>query len=140
MAILNNNYGVNGNTVLVPNRRKEYDEEQARKLRKSKEEHIRRKALAKNKIKAKIMLAIVIGFFIGVSMIYRYSAIYTLGNKLQAAQLDAQNMQKNNENLELQLAKFNNLQNLQQKANALQMVQPDKNSAVYVDLNKQSVK
>ena len=48
------------------------------------------------------------------------------------------NMQKNNENLNIQLAKLIICRNLQQKANALQMVQPDKKSAVYVDLNKQA--
>lgn len=139
MVASNKNYSINGNAALMPKRRPLEEDEELRQLRKSKEEHLRNKKHAQNKKKARVMLSIAFTFIVGVALVYRYSVIYTMQKNLISAQTDIDNLNKNNDDLHYQLAKYNNINYIQQKASDLHMVQPDKSTITTVNLNKHSV-
>lgn len=135
----NKKYSVNGNAALLPKRRPFEEDEKLKELKKAKEQYIRNKKMAQNKLKARVMLSIVAAFVVGVVMIYRYSSIYSMQKDLITAQTQIDTLNKNNDDLHYQLAKYNNVNYIQQKASDLHMVQPDKNSITTVNLNKKNI-
>lgn len=139
MVTANKNYSVNGNAALLPKRRPFEEDEKLKELKRAKEQYIRNKKNAQNKQKARVMLSIVAAFVIGVVLIYRYSEIYTMQKNLITVQAHIDTLNKNNDDLHYQLAKFNNINYIQQKASDLHMVQPDKNTITTVNLNKKSI-
>lgn len=135
----NKNYSINGNAALVPKRRPFEEDEKLKELKKAKEEYLRNKKLAQNRKRARVMLSIVSVFVVGVVLIYRYSEIYTMQKDLITAQAQVDTLNKNNDDLHYQLAKYNNINYIQQKAASLNMVQPDKSTIATVNLNKQNI-
>ncbi len=139
MSALKERYDYNGNAVIVPKREREFDDEKLKKIKKERQEELRRKLNERNKARAKLILFIFACFIIGFSLLYRYCEIYTLQNNLVAAQLKENNIKRSNQDLQYSLAQNNNIGTLEQKAAALNMTLPDSNSVVYVNLNKKTV-
>ncbi len=80
-------------------------------------------------------------FVIGVVLIARYSIIYNMQMQLNSTQNRVDKINKQNENLTVELVKYNNLGYIEDTAiNKLHMIQPQKSSAVYADLNKTIIK
>ncbi|UZW16097.1 hypothetical protein OSC52_09855 [Clostridium pasteurianum] len=128
----------NGSSALQPER-KHYGEEDKRLIQ---EENKRRKKLKQSKLKyqAKIMIGIALTFIVGFTIIYRYSVIYNMEKELSAATAKTNNAIKQNENLKLELMEYNQIQNIKERASHMNMVQPDKNKAVEVDYDRQTLK
>lgn len=130
MIVMNEDKIINGNNAMQP----EYTEEK---------QMIKRRKPKKNKInnKLKVIRNIGLVFIIGLTLIARYSIIYNMQMGLNSSQNRIENLNRDNENLMVELVKYNNLQYIEDTAvNKLHMVQPEKSSVVYVDLNKSIIK
>lgn len=139
MIVTEKNYISNGNTALVPER-KTYKEDDRRRLKQEENEKLRRLKQSKLRNQAKVMIGIALTFTIGFSVVFRYSTIYNMENKLSSATIQNNNAAKANESLKLQLMQYNQIQNIEAKASKMNMVQPDKSKAVQVDYDKPTIK
>lgn len=119
---------VRGNTVLAPKstpyRKKEIKQKQNN-----------------NKVnKFGILRNIVIAFAIGLILIGRYSNIYNMQKQLNTTKSNITELNKQNDNLKVELVKYNNLQYIEEVAvNKLKMVPPIKDNAVYCNTDKERV-
>ena len=138
MVVTEKKYINNGNNALNP-KRKPFREENNEFGRKDNEE-LRKSKQIKLRKQAMVMACIGLVFILGFSVVYRYSVIYTMQIKLQAANTNVDNIGKDNENLRLQLVQYNRLGDLQDKASKLNMVAPQKNNAVSLNYDKQTLK
>lgn len=139
MVVPNKNYEVNGNAALLPKRKTYEKDSKLNELKKAKEEHLKNKKQLQNKTRAKVMLSIFSIFVVGILLVFRYSTIYNMEKQLIETQSEANNLSKMNDSLRFQLAQYNNINYVEQKAAAMHMVEPDKKTAVYVNLNKQNI-
>lgn len=134
MIVMNENKMTNGNNAINPEYEsyesaEQYGKIKTRKKRKSK----------RNKLKVLRNIAII--FVAGVVLIARYSIIYNMQQKLSFAQTRVNELSRENENLTVDLVKYNNLQYIEDNAvKKLHMSEPEKSLAVYADLNKPIVK
>lgn len=140
MIIMDKEFEIKGNTVLVPERSKdEYIKERENYKRRKKGMELHRKNI-KMKKQIRVILGITAIFIFGFAILLRYSEIYSLQNRLASVQNESNVIQDQNDDLKLQIFKSENIDDLTQKAvGDLHMVQPDKNSAVRVNLHKNSV-
>lgn len=140
MIIMDKEFEIKGNTVLVPERsEEEYIKERENYKRRKREMELHRKNI-KMKKQVRIILGIAAIFIFGFVILIRYSEIYSLQNKLASIQNESNVIQDQNDDLRLQIFKSENIDDLTQKATGdLHMIQPDKNNAVHVDLHKNSV-
>lgn len=130
---------INGNTVLVPEyqpikheRNKEKEEQKRAKLQELKKN---RETRIKNKLKA--IGSIVLIFTVGLALIYRYSTIYKMQNDLRNIKNEVVKIEKDNDNLNVELLKVSNIDYIKQAAEGkLKMVSAHKNQVIYSDLTK----
>lgn len=135
MILMNKDSMVNGNTVLQPEY-KPYKETEEKKLK----TNAPNKAL-KVKKKLKVIRNICVVFVVGVILVYRYCAIYNAQTELNSIENNISKINKQNENLTVELVKYNNLEYIEDSAvNKLQMKIPDKGNAVYTNLDKKVIK
>lgn len=91
--------------------------------------------------KLKVIRNIAIVFAVGIMLIARYSIIYNMQNELSSTQNRVNELNRENENLTVDLVKYNNLQYIEDNAvKKLHMAEPEKSLAVYADLDKPVVK
>lgn len=143
MIIADKKYLVNGNTALVPERKRERDEEAERykRIKESQKEALRRKKQLKLKRQAGVIMSIFISFIIGITIIYRYSEIYTMQRGLTDIQNEEKEMQGKNEDLKYYLSQYDDINEVQKTAtDKLHMVQPDNSKAVYANLDKKLIR
>jgi cell division protein FtsL len=138
LIVTDKNYINNGNTALAPERKS--SEDKRYKVKQEENEKLRKLRQSKLRSQAKVMIGIALTFTIGFTVVYRYSSIYNMEKNLSAATMENDNMNKNNENLKLQLMKNSQIQIIEDKASKLNMVKSDKNQAAYVDYNRQTLK
>jgi cell division protein FtsL len=132
---------INGNTVLAPNyepigpsKKQEYE-----KLRKAKAENLNKKREKRVNSKAKTLSNIALVFIIGVTLIFRYASIYNIQKNLSNIKSHTINLNKENENLKVELVKASNLDNVEKIATEkLHMVRAEKAHAIYTDLTKEN--
>jgi len=135
VILMNKDSMVNGNTVLQPEY-KPYKETEEKKLK----TNAPNKAL-KVKKKLKVIRNICVVFVVGVILVYRYCAIYNAQTELNSIENNISKINKQNENLTVELVKYNNLEYIEDSAvNKLQMKIPDKGNAVYTNLDKKVIK
>lgn len=139
MVVSNKNYEINGNAALLPKRKTFNEDEKVKELKRLKKEHLKNKKQVQNKIKAKVMLGITCIFVVGFILLFRYSMMYDMQKQLINMQTETSTLNKQNDALRFQLAKYNNINFVQQKSADLHMVEPTKGTAVYVNLNKQNI-
>jgi cell division protein FtsL len=97
----------------------------------------RRKKRRNPKHKVSTIRNIAIVFVVGVVLVARYSMIYNMQLQLTSIQNRVDDVNRQNENLTVELVKYNNLEYIEDNAiHKLHMIQPQKSSAVYADLNK----
>lgn len=129
---------INGSTVLAPQFEPSEEKKQNNKFKKQTEIKKRNKRV-KNKLK--IIRNISLTFLIGVILIGRYSKIYNLQKQLNTMNYDMNVLNKDNENLKVELVKFSNIQYIEEVATKkLQMIKPTKESIIYCDMKKEIFK
>lgn len=135
VILIDRNEFVHGNTVLVPQREtsksNEYEE-----LLKAKKRNLRLKTEKRIKSRLKVIRNIALIFVIGIIMVGRYCIIYNMQTNLNSIKSEIADKNRQNENLKVELVKYSNLQYIEDKAvNSIHMIQPEKNSIIYMDLS-----
>lgn len=138
MIIGNDEYIVRGNTVLKPqigSVEKEKNEKYERLNKQKKELNLKKQTEVKiNKAKT---LAYIFGFFLlGFTVLYRYSLIYSVQKDYVEERQGLVTLQKENENLKINLVKLEDDKNIKEKIDSLKMVTVNKSTCVNVDLDK----
>ncbi len=140
MIVVNEDNIISGNTVLqpeyVPYEEKDWEKEESK--RKAKNKKLKQKRL---KSKIKIIRNITLAFTVGVILVGRYCIIYNMQRQLNSVSTNINELSKDNENLKVDLVKYNNVQYIEDAAvNKLHMIPPDKGTAVHKDLDKEIIK
>lgn len=133
-----NNF-INGNTVLAPNYNpaRPLQDEEYEKLKKSKKESLHNIRQKRLKSKKNTLMTIALVCIVGVTMISRYSAVYSVQRQLAKVKANITTLDSQNESLKITLLKNSNIQQIEDSAvNKLHMVQPDKSQIIYADLTK----
>lgn len=139
MIVVKRDDYVQGSTALVPQRQVEQPKRKNEELDRRKRELKKKNVEARVKKKAKILMNVGLTFVIGTILIGRFSLIYNEQKELNAINGQINNVSKENENLKVELVKYNNLKFIEENAtNKLKMVVPDKSDAVYVSLDKEN--
>jgi len=134
MNVLDEKFVINGNTVLAPNYMPYRESEQNGQVRKnnSNKKNINKKII--------VMRNIMIAFIVGITLVGRYCIIYNLQSKLNTTKQNIAVLNKENENLKVELVKYNNIQYIEDVAvNKLGMVTPDRNHAIYANISKNNI-
>ncbi|KHD38275.1 hypothetical protein NL50_01865 [Clostridium acetobutylicum] len=144
MIITDKRFQIKGNNALAPEENNLGVEERVlesyRRRRKKEKELKRMKKHVQMKKQARIIFGIVAAFVLGFTVLYRYSEIYSLQNKLEAVQNQSSNIENENDDLKLRIFRTEGIDNVSKKATGdLHMVNPDKNHAAYTDLKKKSI-
>lgn len=128
---------INGNTVLAPE--PEISQNERHKEKYSKKRIKKDKKISSGKLK--LLRNIGFTFLIGVTLIGRYSMIYGMQRELNAIGVEINTINKENENLRVELVKFNNLQYIEDVATKkLNMISPTKSNIMYCNLKNEMVK
>jgi len=140
VIVVNENSVIRGNTVLKPgynpyeDNQFEREEERKRKLKQNKQRNRRVNR------KVKVLRNIVVTFIVGLTLVGRYCIIYDMQREFNSVESSINVINKENENLKVDLVKYNNLQLIEETAtNKLKMVKPDKSGAVYTNLSKEVI-
>lgn len=129
--MLNDKALIRGNTVLAPNQIPESDSISRR------QKNVHRKKSNKKLI---IIRNIVIAFIVGIILIWRYCMIYDLQRNLNEVNQNIVTLNRENENLKVELVKYNNIQYIEDIAvNKLKMVVPDRSDAIYANISKKTI-
>lgn len=139
--MMNKENYVNGNTVLDPNyepegpsRKQEHErliKLEVKRLNKQMDKRVN------NKVKTLSSIALI--FIIGVIIIFRYTSIYNVQKNLSNIKNETISINKENENLKVELVKASNLINVEKIATEkLHMVRAEKTQAIYADLTKEN--
>ena len=129
------NYYVDGSTVMAP----EVHEE---KSQKKKEKKVFRKKIPNNsRKKLSIIGKILTVFIVGTIIIGRYSKIYNMQKQLNNINNSIVKLNKENENLKVELLKLNNIKSVEDIAiGKLKMSVPTKENMIYCDMSKEIFK
>jgi len=134
MTEVHEKFGISGNTVLAPNYEPYRESEQRRQVKKNR---INKKNINKKII---VMRNIMIAFIVGITLVGRYCILYNLQSELNTTRQNIAALNKENENLKVDLVKYNNIQYIEDVAvNKLGMVTPDRNHAIYANISKNSI-
>ncbi|KAA8668112.1 hypothetical protein F3O63_14875 [Clostridium sp. HV4-5-A1G] len=135
MIVMNEENIINGNAALQP----EYKPYRKHSNKIHKKKDVNRQAKVKKKLK--VILNICVFFVVGLTLIYRYSIIYNMQTELNSVESNISDINRQNENLTVELVKYNNLKYIEENAmNKLKMVVPNKQNAVYINLDKPIIK
>lgn len=132
---------INGNTLPKPEIRDPREREKYEELKKSKRES--KEAIQNKRIKKKlkVMRNIFVAFIIGLTLILRYSVLYSTQQDINKSKIMVSSINSDNENLRLKLLKNSNMKTIEENAvNNVKMIYPDKNKVIYEDINKNNFK
>lgn len=138
MIMVDKENNISGNTALAPEYAPSTDEKHNKELEKYKKIKIKNKKERQRRLKFKFKTIrnIIIFFAMGITIVGRYSMIYSMQKKSNDLQKQLNEVNKNTENLKVQLVKQSNLSVIEKEAlSKLKMVNPDKNTALYTDLS-----
>lgn len=136
MIVVNDGVLIRGNTVLAPNQVPYRDTDNNKK----KNVHSRKSTRKNVNKKLIIMRNIMIAFIVGMILVWRYCMIYDLQRNLNTTKQNIVTLNKENENLKVELVKYNNIQYIEEVAvNKLNMVTPDRNDAIYANISKNTI-
>lgn len=141
MIVVNEDSYIQGNTVLQPEYRPYEDDQRDKERLKRENFKKRKKAKQRLKKKVKIIRNISLSFIVGLIFVGRYCSIYNMQMELNSVATNINEINRENENLKVELVKYNNLQHIEDIAmNKFQMVRSDKGAAVYTNLDKENIK
>lgn len=139
MALKNRPY-VAGNTVLKPR----IDvvpvriDEDLRKLKKSRQDFMKRNAMRNNKMKMGIISTLLfLGIFSSVT-VFRSAQVYNLQKEFVGLQTETRQVMKENEALRAELIKSGALEDIVTRSSALELVEADNALALVVNLDKEN--
>lgn len=126
-----------GNTVLKPQYEpqieKDKDKEKEKKEQYKRNKKVQQKLLKK---KFKTLRNIIIVFILGITLVARYGILYGMQKELTNINSEISEVEKESENLKVELVHYSNLSNIEKVAGQnLKMVPPNKDSAIYTDLS-----
>ena len=136
LILTNGDMIIRGNTVLAPNQVPDRNREI------EKQQIIKKKNIKNRKIKeqAFVIRNIFIVFLVGLALIGRCCSIYNMQKQLNTIQSNISDLNKDNDNLKVELVKYNNVQYIEEVAtNKLHMVTPDMNNAIYANISKGTI-
>lgn len=134
VIVTNEEAMIRGNTVLaprqVPNKHRDYE----------KKNKNRKKRNIKIKNKLIVMRNIILVFLIGMILVGRYCAIYNMQKQLNTINSNISELNKSNDNLKVELVKYNNLHYIEEVATTkLKMITPNRNDAIYCNISKEKI-
>ncbi len=133
--VMNKNYYTSGNTAFAPQVGTQINEYEKIKKQREEKNRLKRKKQSINKVKALRNIALV--FILGFSIVYRYSAIYSMQKNLNTLKNNAITLQKENENLRVDTVRSASIEKVEINAvNKLKMEKADKATVVYADLTR----
>jgi hypothetical protein len=139
MALKNRPY-VNGNTVLKPriDVAPERIDEDLRKLKKSRQDFMKRNAMRNNKMKMGIISTLLfIGIFSSVT-VFRSAQVYNLQKEFVSIQTETRNVSRENEALRAELIKAGALGDIVTRSSSLDLVEADNAQALVVNLDREN--
>ncbi|WP_096635526.1 cell division protein FtsL [Clostridium cochlearium] len=130
------NYYVDGSTVMA------HEVHIEEKSQKKKEKKVFRKKIPNNsRKKLSIIGKILTVFIVGTIIIGRYSKIYNMQKQLNNINNSIVKLNKENENLKVELLKLNNIKSVEDIAiGKLKMSVPTKENMIYCDMSKEIFK
>lgn len=139
--MMNKENYINGNTVLAPiyepegpSKKQEYE-----RFKKEKTNNLIKRREKKLNSKAQILSSILLVFVVGVTLIFRYASIYNIQRNLSNIKSETISLNKENENLRVELVKASNLDNVEKIATEkLHMVRAEKTQVIFADLTKEN--
>ncbi|WP_152668141.1 FtsB family cell division protein [Clostridium cylindrosporum] len=96
----------------------------------------KKKSKNKAKIKIKVMLTVFVIFAMAFITVGRYTTILTLSSEIRSEKMEVEKVQKENQNINVDLAKLNNLKAIEDVAiSKYGMVKPTKENTYFVSVN-----
>lgn len=135
MIIGNEELYVRGNTVLKPEKVK-IENEKSKKYEKFNEQRKQLKLKEEKRNKVKMISYIFMFFIVGFTVIYRYSLIYGVQKEYVETRQSVALLQKENENLRVNLIKLEDNEEINNKIASMKMVNANKAACASVDLDK----
>lgn len=89
----------------------------------------------KDKIKIKLMLSIGIVFFMAFIVVGRYTTILTLSSEVRADKKEVEKIQKENQNLNVDIAKLNNLNVMEDAIAKYGLIKPTSENTYFISVN-----
>lgn len=137
MALQNKGY-INGTSVVKPQivadpNRVEQDLE---KLKKSKQEHVRRNAMRNNKVRSGVVVMIVFMAALAFLTVYRGASIYLLQKQYVDLRQETQLLAGENEALRADIIKLSSIQDMVQRSEELHLVEAPTAYGIHVDLSR----
>lgn len=137
LVMKNNNPKASGNDYIYGSTA--YDYEKPKKSIKDKKPiekpKVKKKKSNKNKAKLKLMLSVSVVFLMAFITVGRYTAILTLSSDIRDQKQEVQNIQKDNQNVKVELAKLNNTKDIEQEAiNKHKMTYPTKENTIFISV------
>lgn len=140
MIVVKEDSYIRGNTVLAPGHTNAQEEHTYEQYKKEKNKIIKKNKQKRVTSKAKILRNILVTFIVGVTLVARYCMLYNMQKELSAVKSSIVSLNKENENLKVELVKYSSLQIVEETAfKKLAMVLPDKNDAIYTNLSKDNI-
>ncbi|MDU6877397.1 cell division protein FtsL [Clostridium tepidum] len=140
MVMLEEKNRFNGNTVLKP----QYEPQIEKDNKKDKKEQYKKNKKIQQKLvkkKIKTLQNIIIAFILGVILVARYGMLYSMQKELSNINSEISKVEKESENLKVELVHHSNLSNIEKIAGEkLKMVPSNKESAIYADLSYNNFK
>jgi cell division protein FtsL len=123
------------NPEIIRDKRRAQEEE-TRRLEKSRQEFAKKNAIRNNKMRMSAILTI---FFMATGLfitIFRSGMIYNMQNEYVQLQSETRTTLKNNEALQAEIIKASSIGEIAQKSLELELVSVDKESRIVADLSK----
>lgn len=139
VIVSNKKNSINGNNALAPDYTpsRHEDTQRYKELHKSKNEYNKKRKRKQILYKTKVLRNILITFIIGITLVYRYSALYNMEKNISEVKHEINKINAENENIRIKLLKYTNIQSIERKAKyELEMIYPSKVNTIYIDLKK----
>ena len=127
-----------GSNVLSPNRDSSaLERERYKELERAKQERNRRIKQKQRKRKLSVIQVVALVFISGITLVWRDAKIYSMQKNLATAKREIETTRLKNEALKVDLLKVSSIEYVKTQAEKkLNMVEPQKNSAMAIDLSK----
>ncbi|WP_055667646.1 hypothetical protein [Desnuesiella massiliensis] len=127
-----------GSNVLSPNRDSSaLERERYKELERAKQERNRRIKQKQRKRKLSVIQVVALVFISGITLVWRDAKIYNMQKNLATTKREIETTRLKNEALKVDLLKVSSIEYVKTQAEKnLNMVEPQKNSAMAIDLSK----
>ena len=120
----------------ITREKRKAQEEESRRLNKSRQEFVKKNATRNNKMKKSAVIAIALVAACLFLTLYRSGMIYNMQNEYVQLQTETRITTKNNEALMAEIIKASSIGEIAEKSLELELVSVDKESRIVADLSK----